>query len=82
MFSELTELFEHLVALVEDEVLDVLEVEFLAPNESENPARGAHDDVRAVGLEHLLVLRDGETTEKHADLKERAGSLFTSRAVI
>ena len=70
----LTELLEHLVALVENEVLEVLEVELLAADEGEDPAGRAHHDVRAVRLEHLLVLRDRQTAEEHADLGERGGN--------
>ena len=69
--TTLTELLEHFVALVEDEVLQVLEVELLAPHQRQDPAGGAHHDVRAVGLEHLLVFRDCQATEKQSDLKEK-----------
>merc|ERR1719237_716083 len=62
------ELLEHFVALVEDEVLEVLEVELLAPDQRQDPAGSADDDVRAVGLEHLLVLGDRQATEEHSGL--------------
>ena len=73
----LTELLEHLVALVEDEVLEVLEVELLAADEGEDPAGRAHHDVRAVRLEHLLVLRDRQTAEEHTHLEKVATFLTT-----
>ena len=50
-------------------MLQVLEVELLAPDERQDPAGGADDDVRAVGLEHLLVLRDRQAAEEHAHLQ-------------
>src|SRR5207302_153091 len=48
---------EHLVGLVEDERLDVLEVELLLAREVQQPARGADDDVDALleGLDLRLV---------------------------
>ena len=67
----LTELLEHFVALVEDEVLEVLEVELLAPDQRQDPAGSADDDVRAVGLEHLLVLGDRQAAEKHSGLERK-----------
>ena len=70
----LTELLEHFVALVEDEVLQVLEVELLAPHEGQDPAGSADDDVRAVGLEHLLVFGDRQAAEKHSGLGEISNS--------
>ncbi len=71
---KLTELLQHLVALVQDEVLQVLEVQLLAADKGEDPARGADHDVRAVGLEHLLVLADGESAEEDGNLKEGNGA--------
>lgn len=50
-------------------MLDVLQVELLASDQSKDPSGGADHNVGAVGLEHLLVLGDGETAEKYADLK-------------
>ena len=65
----LTQLLEHFVALVQDEVLDVLQVELLALDESQESAGSSDDDVRAVGLQDLLLFGDGEASEEHADLK-------------
>ena len=65
----LTQLLEHFVALVQDEVLDVLQVELLALDESQESAGSSDDDVRAVGLQDLLVFGDGQTAEEHSDLK-------------
>ena len=58
----------HFVALVENEMLDVFEVELLGPDEGQDTAGGSHHDVRAVALQHLLVFGDGQTTEEHAIL--------------
>lgn len=63
--EEHTELFQHFVTLVQDEVLDVLQAEGLVPGERENTARRANDNVRAVLLQHLLILLDGQTAKKH-----------------
>merc|ERR1719318_2554734 len=61
-------LLRHLVTLVQDEMFQVLERKFLASDESQNPARGSHHDMRAVRLQNLLVLGNGKTTEKHSNL--------------
>ena len=55
-----TELLEHLVALVEDKVLDALGDQLLVPHELRDAARRAHDDVRRLRLEDPLVLGDGD----------------------
>ena len=53
------ELLEHLVALVEDEVLDVRRDEVAVADQLEHAAGRAHDDVRRLRLEDALVLRGG-----------------------
>ena len=53
-------MFKHLVALVQDEMLQVLQGQLLALDEGENSAGGSHHDMRAVVFQHLLVLSDGE----------------------
>ena len=57
--NALAEGFEHAVALVEDEVLQLLELEVLAAQQAEDAAGRAHDDVRRGGLERRLVRGDG-----------------------
>ena len=68
--QRLTQLLKHLVALVQDEVLDVFQIQLLALDESQESTGSSDDDVRAVGLQDLLVLGDGETAEENADLKD------------
>ena len=60
----LTKLVQHFVALVQNEVLDVLGIEGLVSDQSQNPARSTHHNVRTVVLQSLLVLLDGDTTER------------------
>lgn len=60
-----TELLEHLVTLVQDEVLDVLQDQGLSPDEGQCAAGRAHHDVGAVLLQHLLVFLDGHAAEEH-----------------
>ena len=67
--SILTQLLEHFVALIEDEVLQVLQVEFLGLDQGQNTARSSDHNVGAVGLQNLLVLGDGQTSKKYADLQ-------------
>ena len=64
-------MLEHFVALIEDEMLDVFEVELLGADEGEDAAGGSHHDVRAVALQHLLVLGDRQTAEEHTVLQKR-----------
>ncbi len=54
-------------------MLQVLEVQLLAADEGEDPAGGADHDVWAVGLEHLLVLADGESAKEDGNLEEGKG---------
>jgi len=61
-------LLQHLVALVENEMLHVLQAQLLALDESEQTTWSSDDDVRAVGFQNLLVLGDGQTSEENADL--------------
>ena len=65
---ELTQLLQHFVALIQDKVLDVLGVERLVLDQGQDPPRGTHHDVRAVVLQHLLVLLDADTTKEDGDL--------------
>jgi hypothetical protein len=62
------ELLEHLVALVQDKVLDVLGDEVLVAHELQDAARRAHDDVRALGLQDALVLGHGHAAVEDLDL--------------
>lgn len=68
---QLTQLFQHFVALVEDEMLQVLQVELLVADESENAAGCADDDVRDGGLKSLLVLLDRHAAEEDRNLDAR-----------
>ncbi len=62
----LTDVFEHLIALIEDEHLEVVKVERLVLSEMEDTAGGTNNNVRCLGsLEHLLVLLEGLTTENN-----------------
>ena len=67
----LTQLFQHLVALVEHKVLEILDGQLLGAGEGEDTARGAHHNVWAVVLQHLLVLGDREAAEEYPNLQSR-----------
>ena len=64
---ELTKRFEHLVTLVENEMLDIFQVEASVASEGEDASRGADDDVRAILLQRILILLDGHSTEENAE---------------
>lgn len=49
-FARLTELFKHLVALIENEMFNVFSVEEFVSNEGIEAAGGGNDDVGALGL--------------------------------
>ena len=49
-------------------MLDVLGVEGLVLDQGQDSPRGTHHDVRAVVLQHLLVLLDADTTKEDRDL--------------
>jgi len=60
---------EHLVALVKNEMLDMLQVERLGADKAQDAAGGADDNVRAVLLERLLVLVNWHTAEEDGDFQ-------------
>ena len=65
------ELFQKFVALVEDEVLEAAQLQVALTDKSEQTPRGAHNNVRAVVLQHRLVLADWYTSVKHGGLHVR-----------
>merc|ERR1719273_1574075 len=62
------QLLQHLVTLVQHEMLQVLQWELLALDEGQNPAGSSNNNMRTVALENLLVLRDRHPSEKHSNL--------------
>lgn len=66
----LTDLIEHLVALIEDENADAAEAENLVADQRVKSARGAHDDMGAglLVLDRLDILLDGGTAVKDTSL--------------
>ena len=66
--SYLTKLFKHLIALVKNEMLDVLHVQRLVSCQGENPARCTDHDVGTVSLECLLIIPDVNTTKEDTNL--------------
>ena len=64
----LTKLVQHLVALVEHKVFDVLEVEVPGSDQSHQPTGCSDHDVRTVGAQHLLVLLHRHSAEEDGDL--------------
>lgn len=68
---KLTQLFQHLIALVENEMFQVLQVEFLVANESENATWCPNDNMRRCCLQNLFVLLDWHSTEENCNLHAR-----------
>jgi len=75
-------LIEHLVALIENKVLDVLELQGTLLDESEDTARGTDQDVGAELLvaENVLVSLDGHTTVEH--LRADLGKVLAEASVL
>src|SRR5438067_489736 len=63
--ESITQLFKHLVALIENEVLQVLQIKFLGAHQGQDATGSADDDVRVRRLENLLVVGDVHSTEEH-----------------
>mmetsp|Transcript_5810 Transcript_5810/g.12664 ORF Transcript_5810/g.12664 Transcript_5810/m.12664 type:complete len:340 (+) Transcript_5810:682-1701(+) len=76
------ELLEHLVALVEDEVLDVLGDEVLVPHHLQHTSRRADDNVRRFVLQDALVLSDRHATVEDGRLDVGQVSLETVELVV
>lgn len=64
---KLTKLFEQLVALVENEMLDRLSVQRLVPHERVQSSRSSNNDMRTLvlALERLNVVLDRRSSVKH-----------------
>ena len=65
----LTKLLQHFVTFVQDEMLQIFQRKFLAPDEGQDSAWGSNNNVGTVGLQDLLVLCYGETSEEHSNLR-------------
>src|ERR1700761_6233865 len=65
----LTKLFQHFVALIENEVLHVLRVQDFVPRQGVQSARGGNDDVGAPGFvaQRLRILHDWRSSIERAD---------------
>mmetsp|Transcript_54603 Transcript_54603/g.155405 ORF Transcript_54603/g.155405 Transcript_54603/m.155405 type:complete len:203 (-) Transcript_54603:44-652(-) len=62
------DLVKALVALIKHELCQLVELEVLLAGEPEHPPGRADQDVRAVGPQHLAVLRNGHAAVDHARL--------------
>jgi len=62
------ELFQHFVALVQDKVLDVLQVQLSASHQSENSAWSSDDDVWRILSKRLSVVLHWHTAKEDSDL--------------
>jgi hypothetical protein len=64
-------LLQHFIALIENEMLEMLQVELLVADEGENAAGCADNDMRCHRLQRLLVLLNRHAAEEHSDLNAR-----------
>lgn len=65
MRRTLTQLLQHLVAFVEDEMFEIFQVKLLVANERENSARCADHNMWRHCLQSLFVLLHWHATEEH-----------------
>jgi len=65
------ELLQHLIALVQYEPLQVVQLQLLLLQQLQHPARRAHHYVGHLALQQLAVLRDGDAAEEHLHLHVR-----------
>lgn len=68
---KLTQLLQHFIAFIEDEMFQVLQVQLLIANESENASRCPDDNMWSHCLECLFVLLNRHSAEEHRDLHAR-----------
>lgn len=80
MSIQLTQLFQHLITLIKDEVLQVLEIEFLVANQRQDASWCADNDVRCRRLQRLLVLLDRHAAKEHGNLD--AGHILAETLVL
>ena len=64
----LTQLLQHLVALIQHEVLHIPQVEAPIAHKCQDPARCPHHHVGTVSLQHLLIFLDGQAPKEHRHL--------------
>ena len=66
--TKFTQLLQHFITLVQNEMLYMLGVERLVLDKSQDATRSADDNVRAVVFEYLLVLLYADTTKEDGHL--------------
>lgn len=65
----LTKLLKHLVALIENEMFDVTQVECLVACQRQDPAWCPHHNVRTVFLQHLFIFLYRQPSKEHCHLQ-------------
>ena len=73
------DLLQHLVALVEHKVLDMLQVESASSGQCQDTSRSTDNNVRAILFDRLLVLLDANATKENSNLYSR--HVFTKALV-
>ena len=65
---QLTELLQHFVALIKHKMLQILQRQLLALDQSQNTSWSSNNDVRTIVLQNLFILGDGHATKEHSNL--------------
>lgn len=61
-------MLQHLIALIKNEVFDVLQAEGLLEDECADTPGSSNNNMRAVLFQDLLILLDGHATKEHRHL--------------
>ena len=61
-------LFQHLITLIQNKVLDVLQVQLSSSNQSQNPTWSSNNDVWRVFSQSFPVILNWHTTKENSDL--------------
>lgn len=67
----LTELLQHFITLIQDEVFDVTQVQSLVACQCQDSARCSNHDVRRVLLQHLFIFLYRQPSKEHCHLQAK-----------
>lgn len=62
------ELLEHLIALIQNEALQAIQLQLLLVHQLKDTTWGTNNNVWSLSLEQLAMLGNWDTTEEHLDL--------------
>merc|ERR1719328_1028670 len=66
--SSHVKLLQHFVALIKHKMLQILQRQLLALDQSQNTSWSSNNDVRTIVLQNLFIFRNGHATKEHSNL--------------